>query len=196
MKKYLLILSVLFISFNPAKSNPIDRIGVSGPLMFNQVSYSLAWSDKPRDTYYIQEYLPEGENVNSFSRMLTIHLFDVDITVEDAVHKKVNELENRIKTDPTCNYEVNRSPDGKEIIIDFILGENNNNENAIAEFNIYRYRNIDLGNNINGLLVYAYSERSYGEKITDYYKSLKANRPELISKMSLTELPVISLSKE
>lgn len=179
-----------------SKDNPIDRIGVTGPLMFNQVSYNLAWSDRPRDTYYIQEYLPEGENVNSFSQMLTIHLFDVDITIEDAVKKKINELENRIKTDATCNYEVYKSPDEKEIIIDFTLGESKNNEMTIAEFNIYRYRNIELGNNNNGLLVYAYSQRSYGEKITDFYKSLKTYRSELISMMSLSELPVISLSNE
>lgn len=196
MRKFLFIFSVLFMSFTMSKDNPIDRIGVTGPLMFNQVNYNLAWSDKPRDTYYIQEYLPEGENVNSFSQMLTIHLFDVDITIEDAVKKKINELENRIKTDAACNYEVYKSPDGKEIIIDFTLGESKNNEMTIAEFNIYRYRNIELGNNKNGLLVYAYSERSYGEKITDFYKSLKTNRPELINMISLSELPVISLSKE
>lgn len=196
MKKFLFIFSVLLMSFTMSKDNPIDRIGVTGPLMFNQVSYNLAWSDKPRDTYYIQEYLPEGQNVNSFSQMLTIHLFDVDITIEDAVKNKINELENRIKTDATCNYEVYKSPDGKEIIIDFTLGESKNNEMTIAEFNIYRYRNIELGNNRNGLLVYAYSERSYGEKIQEFYKSLKTERPELISMMSLSELPVISLSKE
>lgn len=196
MRKFLFIFSVLFMSFTMSKDNPIDRIGVTGPLMFNQVSYNLAWSDRPRDTYYIQEYLPEGENVNSFSQMLTIHLFDVDITIEDAVKKKINELENRIKTDATCNYEVYKSPDEKEIIIDFTLGESKNNEMTIAEFNIYRYRNIELGNNNNGLLVYAYSQRSYGEKITDFYKSLKTYRSELISMMSLSELPVISLSNE
>ena len=196
MRKFLFIFSVLFMSFTMSKDNPIDRIGVTGPLMFNQVSYNLAWSDRPRDTYYIQEYLPEGENVNSFSQMLTIHLFDVDITIEDAVKKKINELENRIKTDYTCNYEVYKSRDGKEIIIDFTIVEIENNEMTIAEFNIYRYRNIELGNNKNGLLVYAYSQRSYGEKITDFYKSLKTYRPELISMMSLSELPVISLSKE
>ncbi|MBK6772556.1 MAG: hypothetical protein IPG78_10610 [Ignavibacteria bacterium] len=114
MKKFLFFFSALFISFTMSKDNPIDRIGVTGPLMFNQVSYNLAWSDKPRDTYYIQEYLPEGQNVNSFNQMLTIHLFDVGITIEDAVKNKINELENRIKTDATCNYEVYKSPDGKE----------------------------------------------------------------------------------
>ena len=189
MRKFLFIFSVLFMSFTMSKDNPIDRIGVTGPLMFNQVSYNLAWSDRPRDTYYIQEYLPEGENVNSFSQMLTIHLFDVDITIEDAVKKKINELENRIKTDATCNYEVYKSPDGKEIIVDFTLGESKNNEMTIAEFNIYRYRNIELGNNKNGLLVYAYSKRSYGDGITPFLKNLKDEKINYLNEMALTSIP-------
>jgi hypothetical protein len=194
MKKFSIVVSFLFLSFNNLLANPIDMIGVPGPLAFNNISYELAWSDKPRDTYFIQEYLPAGEKVESFNQMLTIHLFNVDVTVEEAVQKKVNELNNRAKTDPTCNYEVMKSPDGKEIIIDFTLGEEKNGEITIAEFNIYRYKLIDAENDKTALLVYAYSKRSYGDEINGFFKSLKTERPELIKTMSETELPEIKLT--
>lgn len=194
MKIYLILFSFLFMSFSFVSKSPIDRINVPGPIKFNSTIYDLAWSDKPRDTYYIQEYLPAGESVESFNQMLSIHFFDVEITIEEAVRKKVNELDNRTKTDPVCNYEVIKSPDGNEIIIDFTLGEEKNGDITIAEFNIYRYKLINSGNNKTALLVYAYSKRSYGDNITDFFKSLKTERPDLIKTMSETELPDIKTS--
>jgi len=44
----------------------IERIGVKGPLEFNKTIFNLAWTDKPRDNYYIQEYLPKGETLEKF----------------------------------------------------------------------------------------------------------------------------------
>lgn len=194
MKKYLAVVSILFMSFSYFKTDPIDRLGVPGPLTYNLQSYNLVWSDKPRDTYYIQEYLPDGENVESFNQLLTIHLFDIDITLDDAVQKKVNELNARKKTDATCSFEVNRSADGKEIIVDFLLSEMKNGEMTIAEFNVYRYKLTEIGNNKTALLVYAYSKRSYGDKIPDFYKALKTDSYDIISSFENTELPVINLS--
>ncbi|HMS65631.1 MAG TPA: hypothetical protein PKD83_10305 [Ignavibacteria bacterium] len=184
------------MSFSYKGNDPIDRIGVQGPLNFDGINYNLVWSDKPRDTYYIQEYLPEGENVESFKQMLTIHLFDVDITAEDGVNRKINELKKRAETDPICFYDVYKSPDGSEVMIDFTLGENKNGEQTIAEFNIYRYKLTATGSGKNALLVYAYTERAYGESISGFLKDLKSVRPELTNKMSQTELPAIRLNPE
>lgn len=119
----LIALSTLLFSFTTITDNPVDRLGVKGPLEFNKINFKLAWSDKPNDNYYIQEYLPDGENLESFNQMLTIHLFDTDIKTKDAVGQKVRELTERKKTDDVCNYQVTESPDGKEFIVDFLLGE-------------------------------------------------------------------------
>ena len=189
MKIILLAISSLLISMMSVSDDITDRIGVKGPLEFNGFSFNLAWSDKPRDNYYIQEYLPPGEKVESFDQMMTIHLFVTDMNVYEAVQQKGKELTSRKKSDPLCNYQITESPDGKEYIVDFILSESKGDEMTIAEFNVYRYKETDLGNNQKGLLVYAYSKRSYGDGITPFLKNLKDEKINYLNEMALTSIP-------
>ncbi len=58
-----------------------------------------------------------------------------------------------------------------------------------AEFNVYRYKETDLGNNQKGLLVYAYSKRSYGDGITPFLKNLKDEKINYLNEMALTSIP-------
>lgn len=194
MKNYLLILAAALCSFTFIGDNSVDRLGVTGPLTFNKTNFHLAWTAKPKDTYYIQEYVPAGEKVENFNQMLTIHLFDTDTKLKNAVQQKIKELNDRKKTDPTCNYQVNESPDGKEFMVDFLLGESENDKMKIAEFNIYRYKQADLGNKKRGTLVYAYSKRAYGDDITTFYKSLGSDRTKLLNEMIGSEMPTVKLS--
>jgi hypothetical protein len=194
MKNYLLIVVTALFSFTSITDNPTERLGVAGPLTFNNTSFSLVWTDKPQDTYYIQEYLPAGEKVESFNQMLTIHLFATDIKLKNAVQQKVKELNNRKKTDPTCNYMVTESPDGKEFMVDFLMGESKNDKMTIAEFNVYRYKQIDLGENKKGILVFAFSKRAYGDDLTSFYKNLKSDRDDYLNAMINSTLPVVNVN--
>ncbi|WP_127844583.1 hypothetical protein [Psychroflexus aestuariivivens] len=173
-----------------------DYLSVKGPLTFNKTDFHLKWSDKPNDEYYIQEYLPKDESLESFNQMLTIHLFDTDIDLEGAVSQKVSELEERKKTDPVCNYQVTESPDGKEFIVDFLLGESNDDEMTIVEFNVYHYRQVDLKKKDKGIAVLAYSKRSYGDDITEFFKTLKAERNAHLNEMISSQKPSIKLKKK
>ena len=194
MNKFLLIiLTAILMSFELSGPAPIDRIGVKGPLVFSKIVYDLSWADKPNDNYYIQEYLPKGEKTESFRHMLTIHLFTLNVTVEDAVNQKVKELEERKKTDITCNYQVSKSPDGKEFLVDFLLSESKNDEMTIIEFNIYRYKQVVLSNNKKAILVYAYTKRAYGDDITPFLKNLKPERTEMLNKMAVVGMPEVKL---
>jgi hypothetical protein len=194
--KYLLILATALCSFTLIGDNPVDRLGVAGPLTFNKTNFNLAWTDKPKDTYYIQEYVPTGEKVENFNQMLTIHLFDTDIKLKNVVQQKIKELNDRKKTDPTCNYQVNESPDGKEFMVDFLLGESKNDKMTIAEFNIYRYKQVDLGDKRKGILVYAFSKRAYGDDITPFYKNLSSDRTKLLNEMIGSEMPTVKLTNK
>ncbi len=171
-----------------------ERLGVNGPLQFNKTDFHLAWSDKPNATYYVQEYLPKGENVDRFNQLLTINLFNKFVKTEDAINQKVYELNERKKTDPNCNYAINKSKDGKEFMIDFLLGEGSGNQ-AVVEFNIYHYKQIEIDNKP-ALIVYAYSKRSYGNDITAFLKNLKTERSTLLQTMSSTQIPQIKLSSK
>ena len=195
-KILLLLTSILFISFTTINEDPKDRLNVKGPLSFGDASFKLFWTAKPKETYYIQEYLPEGETLNSFSQMLTINLFVSDIGVKNAVNQKINELTNRKKTDKVCNYEVSESPDGKEFIVDFLLSESKDNQMNIVEFNVYRYKQIDIESAKKAIVVYAYSKIAYGKEITSFLESLGKERTNYLNLMISSEIPSIKISDE
>ena len=194
MKKYLLIMTTVLMSFTTFNNEPVDRIGVKGPLTFNKTSFNLSWTDKPNDTYFIQEYLPKDEKVENFNQMLTLHLFDKDIKVKNAVKQKIQELDTRKKTDPTCNYQITESPDGKEFMVDFLFGESKGDKMTIIEFNIYHYKQVTLGDRKKGILVYAYSKRAYGDDITTFLKNLRKDRADLLNVMIASEMPTVKLA--
>ncbi|MDQ2770552.1 MAG: hypothetical protein M3Y54_08640 [Bacteroidota bacterium] len=195
MKKPLFLLTLLLVAFTPFKSGaPVDRMGVKGPLTFNQKAFNLAWSDHPKATYFIQEYLPAGETSDRFNQMLTLHLFTNAVTVKDAVRQKVQELETRKQTDVTCHYQVTEGPGGQEFVVDFLLGENISESAAISEFNVYQYKQVDLGGQQKGVLVYTYSERAYGAAVTPFLTALAQRRTGLVNAMIGTEMPFVKLA--
>jgi hypothetical protein len=173
-----------------------DYLSVEGPLKFNQTDFDLKWSDKPNDIYYIQEYLPHNETVDDFNQMLTIHLFVTDISLEDAVGQKIQELTKRQETDGVCKYKVTESPDGKEFIVDFLLGESKDGEMTLVEFNIYHYRQIELSQKNKAIAVFAYSKRSYGNDISDFFKTLGTDRNTHLNEMISLNKPTIKLKEK
>lgn len=196
MNKLLTTLFVFFVSLASMAQNPIDRLGVKENLEFNKTDYKLSWSAKPNENYLIQEYLPKGENFDSFNQMLTIHLFITDINTESAVNQKVNELIKRKNTDPICNYQVTKSPDGKEYLVDFLLGESKDSMMTVVEFNLYRYKQIEIPKRGKALIVYAYSKRGYGNDITAFFKALDNDRISYLKEMISTNIPTVTIENK
>lgn len=190
MKYLLLLLSVFLFSFDAKQTT--DQIGVKGPLTFNNTIFSLSWSHKQSETYILQEYLPAGEKTETYNQMLTLHLFDTDISVADAVGQKVKELNERKKTDAVCQFAALKGPEGKEYVVDFLLSDSKAGKLDIVEFNIYRYFIVNTGKG-NALLVYAYTKRSYGEKINSFLKELASTRKSMINEMAQAKVPKLSL---
>ena len=193
MKRTLIALSTFLFIFMTIPDNTVDRLGVKGPLEFNKTEFKLVWTDNPNDNYYIQEYLPDGEDLETFNQMLTIHLFDTDMKIKNAVGQKVKELKKRKKTDAICNYQVIESPDGKEFIVDFILGESEGDAMTIVEFNVYRYKQIKISKKKNAIIVYTYSKRSYGDDITTFFETLGNDRTRYLNEMTSSEIPSITI---
>ncbi|MBL7847674.1 MAG: hypothetical protein JNL40_09420 [Cyclobacteriaceae bacterium] len=192
MKLTLLLAVALLLSFTGIES-PVDRLGVKGPLTFDKTHFKLAWTAKPNEKYYIQEYLPDGETVEAFHQMLTLHLFDTEVPVEDAVKVKVKELTQRKQTDPICNYSITESPDQKEFIVDFLLGASKGDHMTIVEFNIYRYRQIDSGAGRKALLIFAYSNRAYEDEITPFLSALGDRRMKFLNQVIEAEMPSVRI---
>jgi len=192
-KTLLLFCSLLFLSFTTVKEDPKDRLTVKGPLKFGSTSFVLAWTDHPQDHYYVQEYLPEGEKLANFNQMLTINLFVTDVELKDAIAQKTKELTKRKETDALCNYELNESPDGKEVILDFLMGESKDNKMTIAEFNVYRYKQVNIEGGKKAIIVFAYSKRAYADDITPFLKSLGEERVNHLNQMISTEVPTVKI---
>ena len=188
MNRLLIGLLTAFLSLTAIAQNPVERLGVKENLEFDKTTFKLSWTAKPKDNYLIQEYLPEGETSAYFKQMLTIHLFITDIKTKDAVSQKVNELIARKKTDSTYNYQVTESPDGKEFLVDFLLGESKNNEMTIVEFNVYRYKQIQISKKQKAIIVFAYSKRSYGDDITEFFKTLGDDRGKYLNEMIFNKI--------
>ena len=195
MTMKLLIVSLLsiFQFFGAINEEAKDKINVKGPLTFNNTKFQLTWTSNPNENYYIQEYLPQNEELAKFNQMLTINVFITEINAKNAVEQKVKELEKRKATDPICNYQINESPDGKEFIIDFLLGESKDNKMIVAEFNAYRYKQVELEKGKKAIIVYAYSRRSYSDKINDFLKNLGNERISYLNAIISTELPQIKI---
>lgn len=192
MKQTIILATTLLLSFTGIET-PVERLGVKGPLTFDKINFNLAWTAKPNEKYYIQEYLPMGETVEAFHQMLTLHLFDTEVPVEDAVKVKVKELTQRKQTDPICNYIITESPDKKEFMVDFLLGASKNDQMTIVEFNIYRYRQIELGPGRKALLIFAYSKRAYEDEITQFLNGLGDSRMKYLNQMIETEMPAVRI---
>lgn len=191
MKKFLPLAALLLSAFTRPAA-PVERLGIKGPLSFQNASYTLAWTDKPSEGLYIQEYLPAGETAARFTRMITVNVLAKDVAPEDAVRQKTAELEGRKKTDAVCHYAVSKSPDGKEYIVDFLLGQGEGAA-AVVEFNLYRYKRIEVGGN-RALLLYAFTKRGYGSATTNFLTELKKERPTLLNAMAAVPLPAIKFT--
>ena len=79
-------------------------------------------------------------------------------------------------------------------MIHFTLGESKNDKMEVQEFNIYRYKQVDLGDNKKGILVYVYSKRAYGKDITPFFKNLKSGRINLLNTMIGSEIPAVTIA--
>lgn len=201
MKKNILIFVLILVLVNtvgfiyaansaPAtestNENIVGRIGVKGPLEFNNTIFKLAWTAKPNDTYFAQEYLPDGEKVETYNQMLAIHLFIQDTKPYDAAIAKAMDLAKRRKTDPFCNYTLVSNPDETVFILDFTIYDAQDN---LVEFDIYRYQQVELENGKKALMVFMFCKRGYGSDIKPFLLSLKGISKDLRDQIYSMETP-------
>ena len=177
------------VAFTVSKEVPTDYLGVKGPLSFNGTKFNLAYSSNPKPTYYLQEYLPEGENASEFNQMLSIFLVIDEADAIKFMETKQAELDAKKKTDAVCNYSTTKSPDGKEHLLDFLVSYSKDNKLASVEFNVYRYKQITVKDDKKATLIYCYHSRIYKDKIPSFLSSLKESRINYLNKMISAEMP-------
>jgi len=167
----------------------IERLGIKGPITFDGVSYELAWTNTRDGNFYIQEYIPRGQKLETYTQMITVKLLKKETALSVVTLERMNQLEERKKSDALCQYALIESPDSKEYILDFITSESEGKILKSASFNIYRYRQIEITGKP-ALLQLAYTQRAMGEGIEGMLRSVAAKRDQLISAMADTTMPV------
>lgn len=198
IKKAMILLIAVILSsssYGQTKKAVTDYLNLPGPVAFDSKSYNLSWSSHPSANYYKQEYIVSGDNVAKFNTMLMVEVATGDIKIKDVVAAKVEELKKMKESNPIVNYESFDNPKTGEYMIDFLLSQNtpDGKDISIAERNVYRYMPFTDKAGKKGIILFAISTRSYGDKIQPFLVSLKSKKSELVNKVAEYKFPEIKI---
>jgi hypothetical protein len=73
------------------------------------------------------------------------------------------------------------------------MGESKDNKMTIAEFNVYRYKQVNIEGGKKAIIVFAYSKRAYADDITPFLKSLGEERVNHLNQMISTEVSIVKI---
>jgi len=190
MKKILLSLILLLAISVSMKSETVTQYFDAGnPVTYCGEKFYFAWSSRPYDFYILQEYLPKGENFETYTQMFTISVIfygDSPFNSAKAIEMKIDELKERKKTDKVCNWLI--AENNGEYILDFIVSDSNNGEMNCVEADIHYYRDIEIEGRKASVLLF-YSRRAYGDDILPFIESIPSMRDKWYEGM--TELKLI-----
>lgn len=193
MNYLLYVIPFLFFSFVEGDEVK-DYLQAGTTIHWNEQTFHLVWSSK-NDDYYIQEYLVAGDSLNHFSEMVSLFVLNKDIPLEDAVRVKMEELKQMKKSDPIVNFAVTSNSKYKGDVLDFLVGQYNEDTATIVEFNAYRYLQMKIGSNKKALLVIAYSKRAYSYEIAPFLSKLKENREQFVKHLFEVKIPNIKIAE-
>jgi hypothetical protein len=169
----------------------VDRLSVPGPIAFDGTSCRLAWSSHPSPDYFEQEYLPEGQTVGHYQRMLLLEAIVQGTSIDSAVGAEIATLKKRKGSDPLVNFAIFKNPKTGEVILDFVLGSDQPGSETIVEWNAYRYAALKGKDAKTGVLLFGLSRRAYGDASSDFLRGLKSQRPADIDALAKYTLPTV-----
>ena len=193
-KFFILFISIISVAMNAQSQKPVDLLNVPGPIVFDNQVYSLSWSSHPAANFYKQEYIVKGDNPDHFKTMVLTDVVTGESDIKKVVGAKMNELKQMKASNPMVNYEVISNAKTGEYILDFLVSANNaDGSMSVVERNVYRYKIFTDKAGKKGIQLFGVSTRSYGPAIDKFMIALKANRKDLISKVSLFKIPDIKI---
>lgn len=156
-------------------TNPVDRLGIPGPIEFAGTQYHLAWSAQPSASYIKHEYLPADQKMETFTDMVSVELLTSGVSLADVVKAQTTMLDQRKNIDPLVNYQILHNPNNSQIILDFLMSDESTGT-LIVEWDAYRYVSVAMPDGKNGVALFAISRRHYGDGASDFLATLKAKR--------------------
>lgn len=163
----------------PAAGNE-DRIGVPGPIRFGDTEFALQWTSNPSPELYKQEYVPAGQRVERYERMVMIDVRPLGGDVAQTARAMIEQINARKASDPVANFDVIVNEAGDEVLLDFVLSARDAS-GVIVEWNAYRYFPGPGGQ---GTTMVGISRRGYGDAARDFLVELKTRRPQDIDDLA------------
>lgn len=170
----------------------IDRLNIPGPLTFRENEYILTWSKQNSPTWAQQQYILRDDDFNNYKELINFSYFDKEIDIETAVKQKVEYVEKRKERtqDKYSFVSVTESPDGKEIVVDYLVTVVPQEGESYAEYNIDRFKNFDAGGK-KSFLIFSYSKRIVGD-LKYASKSLSKERNRLMEGVITMAIPPVT----
>ncbi len=172
---------------------PTDFLGIPGPIEFNGVQHHLAWSSRPSNDYIKHEYIPQDQELATYTQMVIVELVTSGLSTLDAVNAQMKMLDRRKESDPLVNYQLLTAPKNHQVLLDFLLSDQSTGT-LIVEWNAYRYIPVMLPDGGKAIVLYAISRRHYGSGAEQFLKTLKSSRASDIDALAKFKLPGADLS--
>lgn len=168
----------------------IDRLNIPGPLTFNENEFLLALSKQNSATWAQQQYIMRDDVLSNYKELINISYFDKEIDMEMAIKQKVEFVDKRRSKDKYSFVNVTESPDGKEIIVDYLTTETPAEGEPYAEYNLDRFKNFNV-NGKKSFIIFSYSKRLEGD-LKYAAKSLSKERNKLMETAITTTIPPVT----
>jgi len=150
-------------------SKPVER-----SLTFRGEKFELAFVHEDGDgaqKQSINEYNPPGETLGRWTKLVGVYQFPNQQDHRLMAGGLVNVLKQR---NPTANFAIHSSEDGKRTMVDFLVWQIEPN---LAEFNIFIYEQVADGR---GVLAQQVALRGYGKQTVEFLTELKDLRPRML----------------
>lgn len=186
---WLLVLTMVLAGGAAQADDAVDRLQLVGPLSYDGVDYSLAWSAQPTPGYYKQEYLPAGQRPATFSEMIIVEVLTSGADVNGAAAKQIEMLNERKANDPLVNYDLLQNAQSGEVILDFLVSGRTQDGSILVEWNAYRYAPHQNGDGASGVMLFGIARRGYGDQANEFLTELKSVRPDHLNAIAQHVLP-------
>jgi len=182
-------LPLTLASFGQARS---AETAPAASLTFADVTYHLAWSSQPSPDYAKYEYLPQDEELPYYHNMLLLERLSNGMGVADVVRSQVEFLNQRKESDLVVNHHLIKNESSGEYLLDFVLSGETEDGKTIIEWNAYRYSPWRSADGTQGVQLYGYSARAYGDDNgRDFLINLRETRAPIIQALASTSMPSV-----
>jgi len=163
-------------------------------LQFADTTYQLSLQSHPMPGYSQYAYLSKGDKLPYYRNILMLEWLVNGVSVEEAVESQIDMLEQRKEDgDLTVNHRLIRNETTGEYLLDFVLSSEDPDVGNIVEWNAYRYVSFTDAHGEDGVQIYGYSARGYGDDGgREFLLDLREKRVSIIQSLASAKIPQLN----